>query len=91
MTTGQGWGIDSFWVYVLRSKKDQTSYIGSTKNLEKRLKEHNSGKSISTRSKRPWELAHCETFKTRSEAVKKEKFYKSIVGRIESRKKGIIS
>jgi len=42
-----------YFVYILKSESTGTSYIGHTSNLEKRLIEHNNGKSISTRKKRP--------------------------------------
>ena len=35
----------TFYVYVLKSLKDQRLYIGSTNNIERRIQEHNGGKS----------------------------------------------
>ncbi|MCK9244949.1 MAG: GIY-YIG nuclease family protein, partial [Candidatus Marinimicrobia bacterium] len=34
-----------YFVYILQSQKDQGFYIGFTSNLEKRIKEHNAGKT----------------------------------------------
>jgi putative endonuclease len=68
-------------VYIPKSELTSTSYVGHTSNLEKRLLEHNNGKSLSTRSKRPWRLVYQEVFKTRSDAMSKEKYYKSVKGR----------
>jgi putative endonuclease len=51
--------------------------VGSAANVEKRLREHNSGKSTSTRAGVPWELVHTESFATRSEAVLHEKKIKA--------------
>jgi predicted GIY-YIG superfamily endonuclease len=51
-----------FTVYVLRSEKTGTRYIGCTESLERRLIEHHSGQTKSTRGKGPWELIHSETF-----------------------------
>ncbi|RMG05925.1 MAG: GIY-YIG nuclease family protein [Nitrospirae bacterium] len=65
-----------YHVYVLKSEKTGRSYIGHTKDLNKRLEEHNSGKSRSTRHGRPWHLVYYETFSTRQEAMKREMFYK---------------
>ncbi|MEW6714874.1 MAG: GIY-YIG nuclease family protein [Nitrospirota bacterium] len=45
-----------FFVYILKSEKNGRSYIGHTADLQKRLIEHNNGKSISTRSGKPWKL-----------------------------------
>ncbi|MBI5021890.1 MAG: GIY-YIG nuclease family protein [Ignavibacteriales bacterium] len=43
----------SVTVYVLRSLSDNKRYVGMTSNLAKRFAEHNSGKVISTKSRRP--------------------------------------
>ena len=69
------------FVYVLRSEKDKSFYIGSTKNVEQRLNSHNSGESLSTKSKRPWVLARVEEYDSGSLALKREKFLKSAKGR----------
>jgi putative endonuclease len=67
-------------VYILKSKIKDRYYIGHTNNLEKRLIEHNSGKTKSTKAYLPWEVIHTESYKTKSEAFKREleiKSYKS--------------
>jgi putative endonuclease len=61
-----------FYIYILRSIRTQQYYVGSTKNVEHRLQEHNRGKSSSTKSGLPWKLIHIESFSTRSEAVRQE-------------------
>ena len=66
-----------FYVYFLKSIKNNDLYIGSTENIDKRLYEHNSGKTKSTKFYKPWELLGYEECESRSEAVKKEKFFKS--------------
>ena len=68
-------------VYVLRSLKNGRLYIGSTNDLERRLAEHNSGKSKYTRSTRPFELVYQEDCKERVEARRRELFLKSGKGR----------
>ncbi len=45
-----------YFVYVLRSEVDDRLYKGLTKNIDKRLKEHNSGKMKSTKGYTPWDL-----------------------------------
>ncbi|TAL78417.1 MAG: hypothetical protein EPN88_02165 [Bacteroidetes bacterium] len=45
----------SFYVYILKSESTENSYVGHTKDLQRRLEEHNNGKSLSTRKKRLWE------------------------------------
>jgi putative endonuclease len=69
-----------FYAYILKSKKDYSYYYGSTEKIQKRIKAHNSGKVKYTKGHRLWELHYSEKFNTRSEAVKREKFFKSIDG-----------
>ena len=66
-----------FYVYFLKSLKNNDLYVGSTENIEKRLYLHNSGKVKSTKFYRPWELLGYKTLGTRSEAIKQEKFFKT--------------
>jgi len=70
-----------YYTYVLKSKLDGRLYKGHTHNLENRIKEHNSGKTFSTKTYVPWELVYFEEFLTREEAVSREKYFKSGVGR----------
>jgi predicted GIY-YIG superfamily endonuclease len=62
-----------YYLYLLRCS-DNSLYCGQTKNLEKRIKEHNSlhSKSKYTRSKRPVELVYFEKYKTINEVLKRE-------------------
>jgi putative endonuclease len=70
-----------FYTYVLYSEKTQKHYYGSTKNVEYRLTEHNKGKVKFTNPHRPWKLLYFEEYRTRSEAYRRELFFKSIDGR----------
>ena len=56
-------------------------YIGHSNNIERRIKEHNSGKTKSTKAYIPWKLVHTEMHKTRKEAIAREKYLKSGIGR----------
>ncbi|MFZ2521883.1 MAG: GIY-YIG nuclease family protein [Minisyncoccia bacterium] len=49
-----------FYVYILKSEKDNNLYTGYTNDLKRRLIEHNSGKSKSTKSRKPFELIYYE-------------------------------
>lgn len=51
-----------FYVYVLKSDKDDNFYIGSTNDLKKRISEHNNGKVPSTRPRRPFHLVYYEAY-----------------------------
>ena len=73
-------------VYVLRSLKDGKRYIGYTSDLPKRLKEHNSGKTESTKRRRPFDVVYKEEFQEEEDAKTREKFFKSGVGREELHK-----
>ena len=68
------------FVYILKSLKTGKYYYGSTDNLEKRLKKHNSGSVKSTKASSPWEIHYFEELSSRSEAGKRELFFKSIDG-----------
>jgi putative endonuclease len=64
-------------VYILQSDQDGSYYIGYTSNLKQRLLYHNSGKSRYTSRKMPWRVVYTETFQSRAEALRREKFLKS--------------
>ncbi|NNE75580.1 MAG: GIY-YIG nuclease family protein [Pricia sp.] len=70
-----------FWVYVIYSGNFDRYYVGMTINVETRLKQHNSGKTKSTKAYIPWEVIHVEEFITRAEARSREKYLKSAAGR----------
>ena len=70
----------SYFVYVLRSQKDNKHYIGSTSDVEKRLAFHNSGLQRSTRTRIPFILIYQDEFATKEEALKREKYIKSLKG-----------
>ena len=58
----------SYKVYLIESLKDKKYYIGHTKNIEKRLQDHNRGSNKSTKSRRPFVLIGYEEYETRNEA-----------------------
>ncbi len=61
-----------FFVYILSSPRTRRFYVGSTQDVPKRLREHNAGKSLSTRAGIPWELVFTRPCTTRSEAIRLE-------------------
>ncbi len=75
-----------FYVYVLRSQKNRRLYTGSSDNLDKRINEHNSGKSRATKFTRPLELVYQESYNNRAEAYRRELHLKTGKGREELRK-----
>ncbi len=70
-----------YFVYILYSKKYNKTYVGATNSVERRIEEHNSGKSNFTKKYQPWHLVQKEEFETKIEAFLKEKYYKSSSGR----------
>ena len=70
-----------YYVYVLQSQIDNSWYIGYTNNLKKRIIEHNSGKTITTNKKNPYSLIYCEAALDKSDAIAREKYLKSGMGR----------
>ncbi len=69
------------YVYVLKSQKDKKYYIGATNDIQRRLAEHNSRCTKSTKSRGPFELIYCEKFDKKEIAIKREKFFKTGDGR----------
>jgi len=70
----------SFFIYVIISE-EYFHYIGHTPDLKRRLNEHNSGCCHSTKHGHNWHIVYIEEFPTRAEAMKKEKWLKSGIGR----------
>ena len=72
-----------YYVYVLQSERTGRWYTGSAADVAERLERHNGGRSKATKSGRPWRLIHTESFDTRAEAVRRESYLKTGVGREE--------
>ena len=70
-----------WYVYVLLSQKTNHWYIGSTKDLKKRILNHNQGKNLSTKHGVPWKLIYCEIGLNKDDARAREKYLKSGMGR----------
>ena len=70
-----------FYVYILISLKDRKFYIGYTGDLKRRLKEHNSGKNISTKSRLPLKLIYYESHLSKADAERREKYFKTTKGK----------
>ena len=75
----------AFFVYILESETTGGIYIAQTSDLDRRLAEHNNpqvGKHRYTRKQKgPWRLIYSEEKKSRSEAMKRERFLKGGQGR----------
>lgn len=72
--------IGSYYVFVMRSKKTNMRYVGSSPDPQESLQRHNFGDYRATNSHRPWKLVMQEEFPDKPEAVKREWFLKGEEG-----------
>lgn len=70
-----------YYIYVLQSLKDYNWYTGYTNDLKRRLEEHNGGKNISTRNRRPLKHIYFEGCLNEEDAKAREKYLKSGMGK----------
>lgn len=61
-----------FFVYILKSRKDDKLYIGYTNDLRKRIKEHNLGLVESTKLRKSLYLVYYEAYARREDATKRK-------------------
>ncbi|WP_373075571.1 GIY-YIG nuclease family protein [Zeaxanthinibacter enoshimensis] len=69
------------WVYAIASFEKNYIYVGMTKDLESRFKRHSRGWEKVTKNYRPFVLIYQECCPDRLEGRKKEKYFKSGVGK----------
>ena len=70
-----------FYIYCLESEKCDELYFGYTKDLSRRLKEHNQGLNFSTKRYIPWKLIYYEACLNENDAKRREKYLKTSTGR----------
>ena len=72
-----------YYVYILKSLKDNKYYTGISNNIESRIRQHNIGYSStkSTKTRGPFELRFAQECINRVEARSLEKYLKSGLGR----------
>jgi len=68
-----------YYVYILKGPKQL--YIGFTSDLKKRLKEHQTNQSKSTKNRGPWKLIYYEASISKKSSLKREKYLKTAWGR----------
>ena len=64
-----------YFVYLIVSKlknKKKLSYVGYSKDLNKRLNLHNSGKGAKFTRGKKWNLVYYKEYNTKSDAMKNE-------------------
>ncbi len=70
-----------FYVYLLRSIPfPKRFYTGYSTDVQGRLLEHNEGKSVYTKSFKPWKLEFYCAFSKKSLAIEFERYLKSASG-----------
>jgi len=81
-----------YYVYVIQNNKG-TWYTGSTRDLRKRLREHNQGKSTWTKGKGEWKIIYYEACTQEQDARSREIYLKSGMGKryLKSRLKRFLS
>jgi putative endonuclease len=72
--------MEKGFIYVLRCN-DLRFYIGSTRDLNKRIEAHRQGRVKTTKGRRPVQLIYTEEFETYSDARRREIFLKTGTGR----------
>lgn len=70
-----------YYVYVIKSLKDDYIYTGHTDNLKKRFNEHNEGEVKSTSKRKPFKLLYYEACNLLEDAIRREKSLKTGFGR----------
>ena len=67
-----------YYVYMLKSKGIKSvTYVGYTKNLQNRIRLHNTGKGAKFTRGRKWKLIYKEKYKTKSKAISREYYIKN--------------
>ena len=66
-----------YYVYILKSSVNKDLYIGFSRDLKRRLEDHNGRKVRSTKGYAPWELIYYEAYKSVKDATRREKQLKN--------------
>jgi len=80
-----------FYVYVIKSEKDNSLYIGFTQDLRRRFSEHNNGLSKYTKRLMPFALIYYEAYASEKDARTREKRLKKFKNSYTELKKRIIN
>ena len=70
-----------WYVYIIRSRKSDYLYIGSTNDLKRRISQHNSGSVSSTRPYHPFKLEASIAVKSKGKAIELERYFKTGSGK----------
>ncbi len=78
------------YVYLLKSLKTGSLYIGVTSDLKRRLQEHNRCSDCFTKSGQPWQLVYYEAYKDKADAYKRERRLKNYGSSLAHLKKRLV-
>jgi len=70
-----------WYVYILKSQKDNDLYIGSTNDLQRRVSQHNSAEVNSTKHRVPFTLEAYIAVKNKIKAIELEQYLKTGSGK----------
>lgn len=73
------------YVYVLLSLRNGDFYIGQTRDLKRRLHQHQSGQNTSTAPRLPIKPIFYEAYPTASDALRRELYFKTTKGKVALR------
>lgn len=71
-----------YYIYVLRSSKDNNFYVGFTENLKSRFEQHTKGQVSSTKERRPFTLIYSEVCLSKKDALHREIYLKTYHGKL---------
>ena len=77
-----------YYVYFIKSLNRDFFYVGITDDLRRRMREHNSRKEISTKYYAPFKLIYYESYRSKKDALireKKLKHHGAVIGHLKKR------
>ena len=73
--------VSMYYVYILRSFSIGNFYTGTTSDLRKRFKQHQSGLVVSTKNRGPNQIVYYEACMNKQDSYAREKYLKSGMGK----------
>lgn len=71
-----------YYIYVLKSSRDNHFYVGYTENLKSRFEQHSKGQVSSTKERRPLKIIYSEACLDKKDAMHREKYLKTYLGKL---------
>lgn len=70
-----------YYVYILHNPSKNFIYTGYSTDLKQRILSHNKGENKSTKPFLPLELIHYEAYKNKTDAKRREAYFKTTKGK----------